>query len=238
MLWHQHENIELACHAYPQAKHLVGDHVAFVKTFHARNVRFQVCDWHSSLCPRHHGHSQVAGEQDAADRVIKLKIAFGMQEVRRNQPYFTVAQGQATAIVGNANHAVFGFPHLGEMGNKTLPYTRDHKRRRSAGQPPVQRSNDVRIGMGSQQIRQLLRRKVLGHAQVQLVVGQVAARIDDGARAVVNDQELVCLHRLAVLFNKVGEHVAGMLGITVKLNGHVDIRRSGRGETVTEHCFC
>ena len=57
------------------------------------------------------------------------------------------------------------------------------------------------------------------HAKEQLVKGQVAARVDDGARAVVHNQELVGLHRLAVLFHQVGEHQADMLRITVKLNG-------------------
>jgi hypothetical protein len=68
-------------------------------------------------------------------------------------------------------------------------------------------------------------REVLATSQEQLVERQVAARVDDGAGAVVHDQELVGLHSLPILLDEVGEHQAGVVFVAEKFNGHGGLRR-------------
>jgi len=68
----------------------------------------------------------------------------------------------------------------------------------------------------------VLRREVLGHAHVQLVVREIAARVDDGPGSAVNDQKLVGLYSLPVFLDEVGEHVAGMVLVAVEFQWHVD----------------
>ena len=99
MLRYQNGNVELARHAHPQMQHFAGHHVAFVKTFHECNVRPQVRHWHTGLCVRHHGHPQVASEQDAADRVVKTEIALGVKKMRWYQPQIAFSQWQNAAVV-------------------------------------------------------------------------------------------------------------------------------------------
>ena len=123
MLRHDHGNVELPGHACPQAQDLVGHHVAAVEPLHARNVRLEVCYRHAGLGPRHHRYAQVACEQDAADRVVKVEVALGVHEVRRQQYQFMASQGQVAATVWHTDHAVFGFAHLGEVRCKALPHT-------------------------------------------------------------------------------------------------------------------
>ncbi|MNT55334.1 hypothetical protein D3C72_1925630 [compost metagenome] len=89
-----------------------------------------------------------------------------------------------------------------------------------ARHPPVERRNDVRVGVRSDHVRQLVGREMFGHSHEQLIECEVAARVDDGARVVVHNQKLVGLHRLAVLFNEVGEHQASVVLVAVKFNGH------------------
>jgi len=64
-----------------------------------------------------------------------------------------------------------------------------------------------------------VRREMFEHSHVQLVVCQVSTGVDDGASVVVNDQELIGLHRLSVFFNKFAEHVAGMMFIAAEFEG-------------------
>ena len=59
---------------------------------------------------------------------------------------------------------------------------------------------------------------MLRHVEEQLVEGQVAARVDDGARVAIADQELVGLHRLTIFLDQVGEHQDLMGLVFVELN--------------------
>ena len=74
--------------------------------------------------------------------------------------------------------------------------------------------------MRGHHISQLLRLKVARHAHEQLVESEVATGVDDGAGAVVHNQELIGLNGLTVLFDEVGKHQAGMGFIAIELYGH------------------
>ena len=76
-----------------------------------------------------------------------MEVALRVHEMRGDQHQFMAPQGQVAATVRNPDDAVLGFPHFGEMGDKALPHPRDHQIGLGAGQPPVQRGNDVRVGM-------------------------------------------------------------------------------------------
>ena len=69
-------------------------------------------------------------------------------------------------------------------------------------------------------IRQLAGREVLGHPHEQFIEGEVASGIDDGARVVIDDQELVGLNRLPILLDEVGEHDASMILVAIEFDGH------------------
>lgn len=58
------------------------------------------------------------------------------------------------------------------------------------------------------------------HAQVELAVGQVAARVDDGADIAIDDEELVGLHGLTTVVAQVGKHQAGVVGAAEQLLRH------------------
>ena len=47
------------------------------------------------------------------------------------------------------------------------------------------------------------------------------AVIDDGARIVINDQKLIGLHGLPILFDEVGKHQASVIFVAVKFQSHV-----------------
>jgi len=61
---------------------------------------------------------------------------------------------------------------------------------------------------------------VARHRQVQLAVGQVAARIDDGAGVFVDDEELVGLNGLASFVAQVREHQADVVTVAIELQRH------------------
>ena len=140
--------------------------------------------------------------------------------MRGQQHQLAVAQRQASARVRYANDAVFRFAHLGEVRCKALPDARDDQLCARAAHPAIQRGDDVRVGMRGNQIGELLRREMPRHAHEQLVESQVATGINDGARAVVHDQELVGLNRLTVLLDEVGEHQTDVVFVAIELNGH------------------
>ncbi len=71
-------------------------------------------------------------------------------------------------------------------------------------------------------IRQLAGREVLGHPHEQFIEGEVASGIDDCARVVIDDQELVGLNRLPILLDEVGKHEAGVMLVAIEFQGHVD----------------
>jgi len=73
------------------------------------------------------------------------------------------------------------------------------------------RGNDVTEFVG---------REVLRHSHEQLVECEISTRVNDRAGVVVNNQELVGLHRLPVFLDKVGEHQAGVIVVAVKFEGH------------------
>jgi len=222
MLRHQHRDVQLAGHAHPQAQHLVGHHVAPVKALHQRDVLSEVRDRLLGLGAGGHGHPEVAGEQDAADRVVELEVALRVHEVRGQQPQVMPTDAQFAAGIGHANHSVLGLADFGEMGRETLPDARDHELGPGRRHPAVQRGNDVGVGVRDQQVAEFAGREVLRHAQEQLVEGQVASGVEDGARAIVDDQELIGLHRLPPFLDEVGEHEAGVIRITVEFNRHAD----------------
>ena len=62
--------------------------------------------------------------------------------------------------------------------------------------------------------------EMLRHAQVELVVREVAAGVDDGAGVVVDDQELVGLHRGIARPAEVGEHQAAVAVGAEQFDGH------------------
>ena len=66
----------------------------------------------------------------------------------------------------------------------------------------------------------MLGRNVLAHGQIQLVVGHVATRVEDDSLAVVDNEELVGLHRLRFIGYQVGKHHTAVMGIFVKLDWH------------------
>ena len=80
--------------------------------------------------------------------------------------------------------------------------------------------------MRGHDIGQLLRRKVARHAHEQLIEGEVATWVNDGACAVVHDQKLIGLNRLPVLFNQVGKHQAGVVFVAVKLDRHGSLSKT------------
>ena len=121
VLRNHHGDVELPRHARPQAQDLVGDHVAAVNAFHAWNVRCQMGHRHARVGARGHGDAQVAREQDAADRVVEVEVAFGMHEMRGQQHQLVPAQRQAAAAVGHPDDAVLGFAELGEVRREALP---------------------------------------------------------------------------------------------------------------------
>ena len=63
---------------------------------------------------------------------------------------------------------------------------------------------------------------MFGHAHEQFIEREVATGVDDGARVVVNDQELVGLNRLPILLDEVGEHQAGVILVAIEFQGHID----------------
>ncbi len=206
VLRHDHGNVQLARHAHPQPQDLVRDHVAAVEAFHPGDVRLQLGDRLLRFLARHQRHAQVTGEQDAADRVVEVEVAFRVHEVGRQQPQIVRTQRQAAAGIGHADHAVVGLADLGEVRGEALPDARDHQLGLGAGHPAVQRGDDVGVGMRGDQVRELARHEVLRHVEEQLVEGQVAARIDDGAGVTVADQELVGLHGLSIARDEVRVH--------------------------------
>ena len=75
----------------------------------------------------------------------------------------------------------------------------------------------VNVGVGQPDLLQMQTQP--GHFCQQQV--QVTTGVDDGARAIVHNQKLVGLHRLSIFLDEVGEHVAGMVVLAKKFNGHV-----------------
>ena len=65
-----------------------------------------------------------------------------------------------------------------------------------------------------------MRREVPRHAHEQLVESQIATRINNGTRTVVDDQKLVALHGLAIFFHEVREHQASVGFVAVEFDGH------------------
>ena len=152
--------------------------------------------------------------------VVKMEVALGVHEMRRHQPQLALAQAQACARVGHADDPASGLADLGEVRRKALPDARDHQLGGCGREPSVQRGNDVRVGVRSAQVGQLLRRKELRHRQQQLIERQVAARVDDGPGAMVHDQKLVRLDSLRVLVHQIGKHQANVMCVAVKFNRH------------------
>lgn len=58
------------------------------------------------------------------------------------------------------------------------------------------------------------------HAQVELAVGQVATRVDDGAGVAIDDQELVGLHGVAGFVRQVAEHQHPVAVVVVQEGRH------------------
>lgn len=220
MLGHDHSDVELAHHARPQAQDLAGHHVTPVEGFHRRDVGLERGD-HAALDLRGgKGRPQIPREQDLADRVIELEVALGVQKVGGQGDQGAVADGDVHALIRDAVHPVGGLAGFAKVRRKTLPHLGDVERRGGRGHPAVQRGNDVRVGMGGHDGRQPLGREVARDPQVQLVVGHVATRIDDGARVLVDDEELVGGDRLTDIAGEVGEHQALVVCVFVEFLGH------------------
>lgn len=134
--------------------------------------------------------------------------------------------------VGHADDPALRLADLGEVRHEALPHARDHELRAGRREPAVERGNDVRVGVRRDDVRQLLRREMARHAQKELVERQVAAGVDDGAGAVVDDEELVRLHGVAVAADQVGEHQAHMLRVAVELDGHGGLRKGSESGNV------
>ena len=220
MLRHDHVDGQRACHVGPQAQHLVGHHVAAVKRFHFRDMGGQRGDGLGRVGRGAHGHAEVARKQDAADRVPKLEVAFGVHEVRRQRHDFAATQADAHAGVGNADDAALRFAGLAKVRRKPFPQARNVERGLGAGHPAVERGNDVRVGVRGQDHGQFLRRKIAAHREQQLVVGHVAAGVDDGAGVAVDHQKLVGLHRFTALVAEVGKHEAHMAVLVEQFDRH------------------
>ena len=62
--------------------------------------------------------------------------------------------------------------------------------------------------------------EVPGHGEVELAVGQVATRVDDGAGVIVDDEELVGLDRAAPFVAQIGKHQAHMALVTEEFVRH------------------
>ena len=60
----------------------------------------------------------------------------------------------------------------------------------------------------------------MGHAQIQLAVGEVATWINDGAGVVIHDEELVGLNCLTPLRAHVRKHQADMAAVAIQFVGH------------------
>ncbi|OIQ63480.1 hypothetical protein GALL_549800 [mine drainage metagenome] len=79
--------------------------------------------------------------------------------------------------------------------------------------------------MRGDDVIELVGRDVFAHGQAQLVVGHVPARIEDHSLVVIDDQELVGLHRLVVR-HEIGEHDTGVMGVFIEFDGHGGFKRN------------
>jgi hypothetical protein len=132
-----------------------------------------------------------------------------------------VANGDAHARIRHGHDAACGLAWLAEVRHKALPQL-GHVQfcGRCGRHPAVERADDVRVGVRGQDGRELRWREVARHRQVQLAVGQVAARIDDGAGVFVDDEELVGLNGLASFVAQVREHQADVVTVAIELQRH------------------
>ncbi len=107
-----------------------------------------------------------------------------------------VAQFDIHALVRDADDTVFGVADPTEMWNEALPDGRRQQCTFGADQPFVDGGDDVRVLVRGEDVLQFAEVEVFAHGHHQGVVGHVAARVDERAMTVSDDQELVGLHSL------------------------------------------
>ncbi len=219
MLGRDHGDVELAHHAHPELEDFVAHHISPVKGLHARRKGVKTGEGVPGFLPAEQRHAQIAGEQDFAHRVIELEVALGMHEVRRQQPQAGLAVAQSATRVGDGDDAVIGLAQFAEVRGKPGPEGGNHQLGLGGGHPAVERGDDVGVGMRGQDVVELARRDVFAHGQAELVVGHVSARIEDDSFPVINDQELVGLHRFFV-GDEIGEQHASVVGVFIEFDGH------------------
>lgn len=221
MLRHDPFDVEPAHHLRPQPAHAIAAHVAAVERRHQRQVRIKIFHRCGSHIGMHHRRSQVARKQDARLRIVELEVAFRVQEVRRHRQHVRVAERDRHARIRNRHDATLGLAHVAEVRHKPLPHARDQDVAARTREPSSGGGNDVRVGMRGEHIVELLRRKVAVHRQEERVVCHLAAWVDERAVAVVDDEELVGLHRQSVVVvDEVGKHQADVLGRFIQGSDH------------------
>lgn len=148
MLGNQHVDIHLPDHVCPQAANLVGHHVAFVKSAHGMDMLQKFgpgFHWRRDLVGIHHGSAYIAGKQDFRTTVIKLKITFGVQEVRRHGMNNSIAQTHWHALIRYASNTAFCTVQIAKMWDKPRPEPGYIQIAVCPQQPLVQRTDDVRV---------------------------------------------------------------------------------------------
>ncbi len=221
MLRHDPFDLEPAHHLGPQPADAVAAHVAAVERRHQRNVRIEIFHRRGGDLRVDHRRAQVAREQDARHRIVELEVALRVQEVRRHRQQVRLPDRDRHAGVGDRQDAAVGLAHVAEVRQEAFPHARDQDVAVRAREPAPGRGDDVRVRVRGQHIVELLGREVLVHRQVQRVVRHVAARVDQRAVAMVDDEELVGLDRLVVVVvDQVRKHQAGMLRCFVEGGDH------------------
>ena len=107
------------------------------------------------------------------------------------------------------------------MRGKTHPELGDVEASLRARHPAIERGNDVGVSVRGQNLAQVLHRKIAPNRQQQFVIRSIATRVDQRACVAMHDEELVGLHRLAILFAQMGHHQANMPILVVQLYSHV-----------------
>jgi len=70
--------------------------------------------------------------------------------------------------------------------------------------------------MRSQQVRELLRREVPRHRQIQRVEGQISTWGNDGTNAMVDDQKRIGLDGLPFCLHQIAKHETSMRAVPVE----------------------
>jgi len=232
VLGHDHFSVQGPDHGRPVTADFVGNDVAVMEALHLEQMGVEVRHRFQGFLLGHDGGAQIPGKENLGDRIVELEIALGMEKVGRQGLQLTVAQGNFRAPVRNADDPAANVPARGEVGDETNPQIGDHDLAMGGHEPLIHRSDNVRVRMGGQEQVQIPGGEIFLHAHEQPGIGHIAARVDQGAVAIVRNEELVGLdHIVLVVVDQVVEGKADVLAVVVKLNSHGNLsgERGNRG---------